>query len=49
MCIRDRSYASAIGLSQWKRFGSDLNINEPGKGFMKDTIKNVKNLFNEFF
>ena len=43
------SYASAIGLSQWKRFGSDLNINEPGKGFVKDTIKNVKNLFNEFF
>ena len=43
------SYASAIGLSQWKKFGSELNINEPGKGFVKDTIKNVKNLFNEFF
>ena len=42
-------YASAIGLSQWKRFGTDLNISESDKGFVKDTIKNVKNLFNEFF
>ena len=42
------SYSSAIGLSQWKRFGSDLN-KEAGKGFVKDTINNVKNFFNEFF
>ena len=43
------SYASAIGLSQWRRFGTDLNINKPGKGFVKDTINNMKNLFNDFF
>ena len=43
------SYASAIGLSQWRKFGTDLNINKPGKGFMKDTINNMKNLFNDFF
>ena len=43
------SYASAIGLSQWRRFGTDLNVNKPGKGFVKDTITNVKKLFNDFF
>ena len=43
------SYASAIGLSQWRRFGTDLNINKSGNGFVKDTINNVKNLFNDFF
>ena len=43
------SYASAIGLSQWRRFGTDLNINKPGKGFVKDTINNMKKLFNDFF
>ena len=43
------SYASAIGLSQWRRLGTDLNINKSGNGFVKDTINNVKNLFNDFF
>ena len=43
------SYASAIGLSQWRRFGTDLNVNKPGNGFVKDTITNVKKLFNDFF
>jgi len=43
------SYASAIGLSQWRRFGTDLNVNKPGKGFVKDTITNVKKLFKDLF
>ena len=43
------SYASAIGLSQWKKFGNELNNQKSEEMFFKGTLNKMKNLFNEFF
>ena len=43
------SYASAIGLSQWKKFGNELNNQKSDEMFFKGALNKMKNLFNEFF
>ena len=43
------SYASAIGLSQWKKFGNELNNQKSEEIFFKGALNKMKNLFNEFF
>ena len=42
------SYASAIGLAQWKNFGEDLNKFKPVES-LKGTLDKVKKLIKEFF
>jgi len=42
------SYASAIGLSQWKNFDEDLNDFKPIES-LKGTFDKVKNIIKEFF
>ena len=43
------SFSSAIGLSQWKKFGKELNAQKSGEILFKGALSKMKNLFNEFF
>ena len=43
------SYSSAIGLSQWKKFGNEINNKNSSEIIFKSAINKMKNLFNDFF